>query len=408
MKIPKEKIIIILTILVNTIGIGIVFPILPFYVQKFDSSALLVALLFSAFSLFSFLSGPVIGAISDRIGRRPALILSMLSTAIGWFVFAAASNIWMLFLGRIIDGLAAGNIPVAQSYLVDIAKDDKQRTKNLGLMGAMMGVGFIVGPMIGASLGAISPSLPFWFVGWISLISVVGAYYFLPETNNVVKKKIKHKFSLNPFLPLLRATKDVKLRSRYVAWLLFAFAISFSQTIISLYLNAVFGFAAAAASTMFMVMGVIMIFNQAFGLKLFWLRYFKENQLEVWLFPIFALSFLFMSTKTLLIFSVGILLMALGQSVLRVVMSSTISKRAGEFRRGEVLGVMNSLMSLAMVIGPLLAGGLFEKMHSAPFLLAAFFDMAAFFVMLKFIGVNGVSGKEEFSLEEIEAMQKFS
>ena len=121
----KQKLIVISSVLVDVIGFGIVIPILPFYVTEFGASAVTVTFLFATFSFFSFLSAPLLGAWSDRIGRRPIFLLSVTSTAIGWFVFASANSLWMLFLGRIIDGCAAGNFTTAQSYMVDLAKDEK-------------------------------------------------------------------------------------------------------------------------------------------------------------------------------------------------------------------------------------------------------------------------------------------
>ena len=121
----SRKFIILMTVLIDVLGIGIIIPVLPFYVESFGASAFIVTLLFAVFSFFSFFSAPLLGAWSDRIGRRPVLIISIFSTALGWVVFALSTNIFWLFIGRIIDGLAAGNFPIAQSYLVDIAKDEK-------------------------------------------------------------------------------------------------------------------------------------------------------------------------------------------------------------------------------------------------------------------------------------------
>ncbi|PJA86559.1 MAG: tetracycline resistance MFS efflux pump, partial [Candidatus Moranbacteria bacterium CG_4_9_14_3_um_filter_42_9] len=154
MQLQKEKIIIISTVFVDVLGIGIIIPVLPFYLERFESGAMMLTALFSVFSLCSFLSAPVLGALSDRIGRRPVLLLSIFSTAVGWFVFASAGKIWVLFLGRIIDGMAAGNFPIAQSYLSDISKNEKERTANFGVIGAIFGIAFIVGPVFGSLLSS--------------------------------------------------------------------------------------------------------------------------------------------------------------------------------------------------------------------------------------------------------------
>jgi DHA1 family tetracycline resistance protein-like MFS transporter len=349
-------------------------------VESFGVSSFVVTLLFSAFALFSFVSGPFLGALSDKIGRRPVLILSIASTAIGWFVFASAHAVWVLFLGRIIDGMAAGNFPIAQSYLVDIAKNDKERTTILGLIGAVFGIGFIIGPAIGGSLGAISPSLPFWFVGALATLNVVGAYFFLPETHNN-REKMQKKIPMNPLIPLAAALKDKVLRGRYAAWFLFGVAFAGMQSIFALFVKVVFGFSATATGYIFTGMGVVLVINQAFALKKIWLKYFKESDLEVWFFMIMSLGFVFIDLKFLPLFVLGIFLTTLGQSTLRVVMSSGVAGVAGHARRGEVMGIMASIMSASMIVGPLMAGALFEKNIQWPFLVNVILLVVAFIIV---------------------------
>ena len=380
MKFEKVKAIIILTVFIDVIGLGIVIPILPFYVEKFGVSAFVVTLLFSVFALFSFVSGPFLGTLSDRVGRRPILILSIASTALGWFVFASANSVWILFLGRIIDGAAAGNFPIAQSYLVDIAKNDKERTTNLGIIGAIWGIGFIIGPAIGAFLSTFSPSFPFFFVGSLATLNVIGAMFFLPETHND-RAKDQKKITLNPFLPLLNAAKDGVLRSRYVAWLLFGIAFSLMNAIFALYVGDVFGFSATLTGYVFTGMGIIIAINQTYALKKIWLKYFQEHFLEVWLFLIMALGFVFLDMKIFALFAVGSFLVTIAHSTLRVVISSSVAGAAGDQRRGEVLGIMSSILSTSMIIGPLIGGGLYLKNVHYPFLVNIVLLLVAFFIM---------------------------
>jgi DHA1 family tetracycline resistance protein-like MFS transporter len=381
MKLQKEKIIIFLTVLIDVIGIGIVVPVLPFYVESFGVSSFMVTLLFSVFALCSFFSAPLLGALSDRIGRRPVLLVSIASTAIGWFVFGFAKSVWVLFLGRIIDGMAAGNFPIAQSYLVDIARNEKERTTNLGIIGATFGIGFIIGPMLGGILSNYAHALPFFVVGALATLNVIGAYFYLPETNVHATHEGKQKLSLNPFLPLLAAIKDKTLRSRYIIWFMFGLATSIQTAIFALYLNDIFGFGAAAVGYMLAVMGVFIAVNQGVLLKKFWLKHFKESTLEVWVFPLFALGYLFFAAHSLALFIVGFIPVVIGQSLLRVVISSRVAGIAGHKRRGEAMGVMSSVLSLSMVIGPLLAGLVYTQYLSAPFLFAALVLVIAFFVI---------------------------
>ncbi|KKP97477.1 MAG: Major facilitator superfamily [Candidatus Moranbacteria bacterium GW2011_GWE1_36_7] len=381
MKFEKVKIIIVLTVLVDVIGLGIIIPVLPFYVESFGVSSFVVTLLFSVFAFFSFISSPFLGALSDRIGRRPVLIASIVSTALGWFVFASANAVWVLFLGRVIDGIAAGNFPIAQSYLLDIAKNDKERTTNLGLIGAVFGIGFMVGPVIGATLGGISPALPFWFVGFLAMFNAIGAYFFLPETNH--NKDTVKKIIINPFVPLFGAMKDDALRSRYLAWFLFGIAFAGMQSIFALFAMKVFGFSATTTGYLFTAMGVILVVNQGFALKRIWLKYFKEVDLEIWFFVVMILGFIFLDLKIFTLFVFGLFLTTVGQSTLRVVMSSGIASVAGAQKRGEVMGIMASIMSVSMIIGPLVAGALFVRNVQWPFLLNILLLLTAFFIMKK-------------------------
>jgi DHA1 family tetracycline resistance protein-like MFS transporter len=381
MKLQKEKIIIFLTVLIDVIGIGIVVPVLPFYVESFGVSSFTVAMLFAVFALCSFFSAPLLGALSDRIGRRPVLLASIASTAIGWFVFGAAKAVWVLFLGRIIDGMAAGNFPIAQSYLVDIARNEKERTSNLGIIGATFGIGFIVGPMLGGILSSYSHVLPFYVVGVLATLNVIGAYFYLPETHIHATHEGKKKLSLNPFLPLIAAVKDEQLRSRYIVWFIFGLATSIQTSIFALYLNDVFGFGAAAVGYMLAVMGVFIAINQGFLLKKFWLKRYKESSLEIWIFLVFALGYFMFAVPVLWVFILGFIPVVIGQSLPRVVISSRVAGIAGHHKRGEAMGVMSSVLSLSMVVGPLLGGIVYGYGHAYPFLVAAATLVIAFFII---------------------------
>jgi MFS family permease len=275
---------------------------------------------------------------------------------------------------------------------VDIAKTDKERTTNLGLIGAVFGVGFIIGPAIGATLGTISPALPFWFVGALATLNVIGAYFFLPETHHN-RQHSQKKIPINPFVPIIKAVTDKKLRARYLAWLLFGIAFAGMQSVLALFTKAAFGFSAIKTGYLFTGMGIVLVINQTFALKKVWLKYFNEVDLETWFFIVMSLGFLFADLKILPLFALGILLTTLGQSTLRVVMSSGVAGVAGQLRRGEVLGIMGSIMSVSMIVGPLLAGALFEKNMQYPFLMNIFLLIAAFLVMKKCCGNGKITEK---------------
>jgi len=368
-----------MTVFIDVLGLAIIIPVLPFYVESFGASALTLTMLFSVFSFFSFVSAPFLGTLSDRVGRRPILIISIVSTAIGWFVFASAHTLWILFLGRIIDGMAAGNLPIAQSYLVDIAGDAKERTTNLGLIGSVFGIAFITGPAIGAALSSVSHALPFYFVGAMATINVIGALFFLPESHKQLDKRRKMEF--NPMRPLLSAANDRVLRSRYLAWFCFGTAFSGMQSIFALYMSQVYGFNSVMVGTIYTVMGIGVFLNQTFLLRGFWLSRFRESTLEVWVFLCNALGFTLLVIPSIYFFATGILVNVFSQSLLRVVMTSRTAGLVGDRRRGEVLGVMSSVLSVATIGGPLFAGLLFSVRTFLPFVLSSFVLVCGFLLM---------------------------
>jgi len=378
----KQKLIVISSVLVDVIGFGIVIPILPFYVTEFGASPVIVTLLFAAFSFFSFLSAPLLGAWSDRIGRRPIFLLSVTSTAIGWFVFASANSLWMLFLGRIIDGCAAGNFTTAQSYMVDLAKDEKERAANIGLIGAAFGIGFILGPLIGGALSKVSHSFPFWIAGALAATNAISAFFFLPETH---QKRGKHgPMNFNPLTPLIRAARDKKLRPLYFTWSFFAFAIVTSQAVFGLFVKDEFGFSAFQTGMMFTMVGVIVVINQGFLLKKFWLVKFTEARLEILMLVVLAVSSLMVSTEILPLFYLSFLGSGTGQAILRVVITSQAAASADPAKKGETLGILAALMSAYMVIAPILSGFLYEIHHAGPYILSSLLLILGVYFALMF------------------------
>src|SRR5205085_3443033 len=185
--------VIFITVFIDLVGFGIVIPVLPFYVEgtKFNASPRVVGLLFASYSIMQLLFTPILGRMSDRYGRRPILFFSLLGTSAGFFILGFATTLWMLFAGRIIDGITGGNISTAQAYIADVTTEEN-RAKGMGLIGAAFGLGFIFGPAIGGVLsrwdinfgGYHVPGIavPFLFAGALSLANATLLYFVLPET----------------------------------------------------------------------------------------------------------------------------------------------------------------------------------------------------------------------------------
>jgi len=382
----KQKLIILFTVLIDVIGVGIVIPILPFYVKAFGAPPWVITLLFSAFSFCAFFSAPFLGSLSDKIGRRIVLLVSIFSTSLGWLVFAFAPNILFLFFGRIIDGLAAGNFSTAQSCFVDLAKDKKERAASLGILGAVFGIGFIIGPMLGGLLSSFSHRTPFIFVGILALANFLLALIFLPET--LEKKQKDKKINFNPFLPFKNAFRKKSLGSIFSAWFLFGLTMATMQAILALYLAKVFRWQASQVSFLIVAFGLILAFNQGVALKHFWLKKFAESDLIMAMFVISCFCYLLMAKSILSLFLVAVFVGAFSESVLRVVLTSRAVGLAGEEKRGETLGVLSSIISLAMILGPILSGFLFQIKSDLPFWASAFYGFLALLIMFFFFKRN--------------------
>ena len=377
----KTKALILSTIFIDVLGIGIIIPVLPFYVRSFHVSDAVVTLLFAAYALFSFFSAPFLGMLSDKIGRRPILIGSIVSTAIGWLVFAKAKTIAWLFIGRIIDGFAAGNITTAQTLLADIAKDDKERSVNMGLFGALFGVGFIIGPAVGGLLAHFGTTVPFWFVGILAALNAILAYFFLPETHN---KPSEHpRISLNPFKPIWDGFRNSEARMLFIAWLLFGIAIATQQGTFALYVNRIFGMGSTATGLLFAVVGIIIVLNQTLLLKKVWLKYFTKRHILISMFIVLGVAFLLQSIPIFAVFIVGMILGTVGQGNLRMAFGSLFAS-INPTKRGEYVGISGSIMSISMIIGPLLATATYMNHPALPFTIAGILGFVGWGMVRKF------------------------
>src|SRR5438067_3942031 len=175
--------VIFITVFIDLIGFGIVIPVLPYYAEgtKFGATPTQVGLLFASYSVMQLVFAPVLGRLSDKYGRRPILLISLLGTCAGFLILGFATTLWMLFVGRIIDGISGGNISTAQAYIADVTTKEN-RAKGMGLIGAAFGLGFVFGPAIGGILSRWGVNVPFLFAGGLAFANAILLYFTLPET----------------------------------------------------------------------------------------------------------------------------------------------------------------------------------------------------------------------------------
>src|SRR5947207_5427858 len=171
------------TVFIDLVGFGIVIPVLPFYAEgtRFNATPRTVGLLFASYSIMQLIFSPILGRLSDKHGRRPVLLISIIGTGIGFLILGFATTLWMLFVGRILDGITGGNISTAQAYIADVTtKED--RAKGMGLLGAAFGLGFIIGPALGGILSRWGIAVPFLFAGTLAVANEVRLFFRFPAT----------------------------------------------------------------------------------------------------------------------------------------------------------------------------------------------------------------------------------
>src|SRR5881394_4460336 len=227
--------VIFITVFIDLIGFGIVIPVLPYYAEgtRFGATPREVGLLFASYSVLQLIFAPVLGRLSDKHGRRPVLLVSLLGTALGFLILGFATTLWMLFAGRIIDGVSGGNISTAQAYIADITTKEN-RAKGMGLIGAAFGLGFIFGPAIGGILSRWGIHVPFFFAAALCFANAALLYFTLPETVTA-NHPAKNLAGSRSFRQLFRSLRQPRLAFVLIIYFLFVVAFSIMTTSFSLY-----------------------------------------------------------------------------------------------------------------------------------------------------------------------------
>jgi MFS transporter, DHA1 family, tetracycline resistance protein len=377
---------IFLIVVVDILGLTIMLPLLPFYAEQFGASPAVVGLLVSSYALCQLMAGPPLGSLSDQMGRKPVLIISQVGTFIGFLILAAANSLWVVFAARIIDGLTAGNLSIAQAYIADVTTP-KERARSFAVIGIAFGIGFLVGPGVSGYLSAhYGFHVPILCAAGLSLTSILGTTFLLPS---VPPRPAGENVPAAPLGPPQEEEAPVApggKRLRILDWsaylqyfrrpvlggllwefFLFTFAFATFTGGFALFAERRFvwhgmPFGPKQVGYIFTYSGMLGILVQG-SMRSGWpVRVFGEVRLVTLGFVAGAVGY------TLLGLSHGIALLlvaasfaSLGNGLIRPALTSLITQQVGRGEQGVVLGLSQSLMSVAQIVGPAIAGALIDR-----------------------------------------------
>lgn len=378
------------------IGFSIITPVVPFLVQSYTNNAgeqaIVVTLLTSVYAVCVFFAAPGLGALSDKYGRRPLLLVCLLGSAIGYLIFGIGGALWVLFVGRIIEGITGGSISTIFAYFADIIPRE-QRTKYFGWISAVAGVGTIIGPTLGGLLAKFGYSVPMYFGAIVTLVNVVYGFLYMPESLNENNRLKEITFvRLNPFTQLANILSMKNLKMLLISAFLLWIPNGSLQAIFSQFTMDTFNWKPALIGLMFSIMGFQDIISQAFIMPRLLVK-LSDKQIatigmisEIIGYSLIALSALFLFYPFLII---GMFIFAFGDSIFGPSFNGMLSKSVDSSEQGRIQGGSQSIQALARIIGPIIGGQIYIVLgHSAPAFMGMILIAVAIPVLYKGRNVN--------------------
>ncbi len=359
--------IIFLTVFIDLLGFGIIIPLLPFYAESFGATAFMVGLLSTSFSLMQFAFSPIWGRWSDKIGRRPIILIGLAGSGLSYVALALADSLALVFAARILGGIAGANIPTAQAYIADVTTPEN-RAKGMGLIGAAFGMGFIFGPAIGGILSHFGPATPMWAAAGLCAANLTAAWFLLPES----RKPGPRRPTMGRIEAFRHAFQDRRLILLLALYFIVTAAFSGFETTFALFAERRFEFTVATIGYLFAFIGATLALVQGVLVG----RAVKSVG-EAHLIPM-AIAVIGIGIGLVPVaWSVPTLLVALGTLAVGMgfngpALSAMVSKLTHVDAQGGMLGLASSLASLGRVVGPAWGGYLFDEFGMAvPYFSAA-------------------------------------
>jgi MFS transporter, DHA1 family, tetracycline resistance protein len=382
------------TIAIDAIGLGIVIPVLPDVIRRFmtdeQSVSRAYGMFIATYAALQFLASPWLGSLSDRYGRRPVLLFSLLGAAVDYLFMAFAPTLPLLWIGRVISGLSGASYTVASAYIADIS-DDSNRSKNFGAIGAGFGLGFILGPAIGGLIAGYGPQYAFIAAGAFNLLNFLFGYFVLPESLPPEKRRAVTRESLDPFRALGKVLGEPALRALIVVNTLIHFGGQTHPSIWTLYTQHRYGWTAAQVGISLTVVGVLNAATQG-GLTGWLVKKWGERRILVVgsLFQAFFFAMFGFASESWMLYAVLIFsspLWSVGPAL-----QSLISREVAPERQGELQGAVMSLISLTAITNPLIMTMLFAATSDrssawyfpgSPYVLAGILILAGWWIAVR-------------------------
>jgi len=375
----RSLLIIFLTVFIDMLGFGIVIPLLPLYVQQFGASAAVCTAVLASYLIAQTICAPILGRISDRVGRKPVLVASLAGSAVSFFLLAAAPSLAWLFVARIVSGVTGGAISAAKSYIADVTTKEN-RAHGMGMLGAGIALGYVFGPPLGGVLGHYHLTLPYLVAGGIALLNCVAAVFFLPAPPLAPSREQTDE--LSSFAYARRAFSQPRLGA-YLA-IIFCVTLTFSlfTGTYALFCKQGLGFDQSKIGLLLGFTGVVAAVVQG-GM----IRPLVKRTGELPLVAVGAAIYAVSMAALPLAVSLGailavLLLLACGNSLNGPTLLALVSQEAPPEEQGRALGFEQSVESVARILGLLLGGALFDLHHWAPYAFGAALMAAGFALAL--------------------------
>jgi len=379
----RNLVILFVTLVIMMMGFGIIIPILPDLVVTFGGTGVAMGALMAIFSAMQFLFSPMWGGLSDRFGRKPILMLGVFGNAISMLALGLSTELWMLFAARGLAGiLSSATLPTAMAYISD-STDEKSRGGGMGVIGAAMGLGMVLGPGAGGLLSAISLQAPFYFAAGLSLLAMFAIWLFLPESLGVEKRDITVKLQ-GPQLRAMWQSLFGPLAFLFIAAFMISFAMTNFEGIYAYYAKERYGYEPHTIGIILTAIGVVSVIAQGALTGIATRKFGEANVIKTSLIAsvVGFLVMLLANNLTMVILTSSFFVLA--NAMLRPAVSSLISQRTTQ-GQGIAMGLNNAYMSLGRVIGPLWAGVVIDINLYFPFITGAIIMLIGFIASLIYL-----------------------